>query len=348
MPGKSEEKNHTSKFRYPPLSEFTSTNQKDSKGPNKRNVDPWQRRIDDFGPHCKYCGAHGEEWIIYRGSRDNERKGRVPRFYCKRCKRRFSRQGWGHCPLWIVSAILSLAVKGLGTGEIVDELKEEASRQKLDVKIPTRQTVSNIIERFVDAVIKLEEQKRRKCSSTEWQIDDTPQPFIKQLSSKQKRGDNRDFYWITNVFDVDNRYWLVAYVTRERDSQASIMAVQMALKRARGAPTRWRCDGLRAHIRAIKNTLPHAVIFSKTKAEKFEHINIIESLHSSMRRKGIKKRRKFRSLRTLQTLVDLVRVWHNFLRKFDSLDGITPAAKVGIAPVFRSWSEFVEYVYQHL
>ena len=348
MSVKSKERDNTSKYRDIPLTEFVSNNESHCKKSVKRRVDPGERRLSYFDVYCKYCEACGADWIIRRGPRPNKKKGPVQRYKCKSCGRRFSREGWGHFPLWVVAAILSLAVKGLGPSEIVDELKEEASRQKLSIKIPQRQTVSNIIERCVDAFLRREEQARRKCSSSEWQIDDTPQRFARRPSSKQQKDGSRDFWWITDVFDVVNCYWLVAYVSRERDADVSEKAVLMALKRAREAPNRWRCDGLRAHIRGIRNVLPHAIIFSKTKAEKFEHINLIESLHSLMRRKGIKKRKKFRSLKTLQTLVDLVRVWHNFLARFDSLGGITPAAKVGIAPVFRSWAEFVEYAFQRL
>lgn len=348
MSGKSKARGNVFKFRFARLTEFTSNNEANSKKPVRRKVDPQQRRLPYFDIPCPYCGACGGDWITRRGSRDNERKGLVQRYGCKKCGRRFSRESWGHFPLWVVEAILSLAVAGLGPSEIVAKLKEEASRHNQTVRI-SRQTVSNIIKRCVQTFLRFEEHARRKCTSSEWQIDDSPQPFTRRFkpSSEQHKDSNRDFWWITNVIDGNSWYWLASYVSWERDAKVSEKAVRMAIKRARDAPNRWRSDGLRAHIRGIKNVLPNAVIFSKTKAEKFEHINLIESLHSSMRRKGIKKRKKFHSLMTLQILLDLVRMWHNFLRQLDSLGEITPAAKVGIVPVFKSWGEFIRYVYRH-
>ena len=350
MSVKSEERDNISKYGFIPLTEFTSNNKSHSKKSVKRRVDTGERRLSDFDVYCKYCRACGADWIIRRGPRHNKRKGEVQRYKCKRCGHRFSREGWGHFPLWVVEAILSLAVEGLGPSVILDKLKGEALRHNLTVKI-SRQTVSNIIKRCVDAFLKFEEGARRECTSCfEWQIDDTPQRPTRDVGDhfEQPQSDDRKF-WITNVLEVDSRYWLTAHVSfLERDAKVSEKAVRMALKRARDAPNRWRCDGLRSHIRGIRNVLPHATIFSKTKAEKFEHINLIESLHSSMRRKGIKKRKKFHSLMTLQILLDLVRMWHNFLRRLDSLGGITPAAKVGITPVFRSWGEFVLYVFRRL
>ena len=348
MSGKSKAKNSGFRFKFTRLTDFASNNKTDAKKPIKHKVDPQKRWLSYFDICCKWCGACGADWIISRGPRLNKRKGPVQRYGCKNCGRRFSREGWGHFPLWVVEAILSLAVAGLGPSEIVNKLKEEARRHHLTFDKISRQTVSNIIRRCVEAFLRFEEDVRRECTSFEWQIDDTPQPFTRRFkhSSKQRENGSRDFWWITDVFDTDNRYWLVAHASWERDAEVSEEAVRMALKRARDAPNLWRCDGLRAHIRGIRNVLPHATIFSKTKVEKFEHMNLIESLHSSMRRKGIKKRKKFHSLMTLQILVDLVRMWHNFLRRLDSLGGITPAAKVGIAPVFKSWGEFVRYVYR--
>jgi transposase InsO family protein len=251
--------------------------------------------------------------------------------------------------LWVVAAILSLAVKGLGLNEIVDELKEEASRRNEAIKI-SRQTVSNIIKRCVNAFLKFEEATKPRFTFSEWQIDDTPQRPTRDLGDhcKQHQNDDKFWFWITNVLDSDSRYLLATYVSfLNRDAEVSEKAILMAIKRAHCTPHIWRCDGLKAHIRGIKNVLPHATIFSKTKAEKPEHINLIENLHYVLR-KCIKKRKKFRSMTTLQTIADLFRIWYNFLHRLDSLGGITPAAKVGIAPVFRSWGEFVQYVFRRV
>lgn len=336
------------RLEFTRLTDFISNDGANSRKTVKHKVDRWERRLSFFDVCCPCCGACGADWIIKREVRLNKRKGPVQRFNCKRCGRSFSLEGWGHFPLWVVEGVLSLAVEGLGPSAIVEQLKMEALRHNLNFKI-SRQSVSNIIKRCVGVFLKFEEATGRECKSSEWQIDDTPQPFTRRFKYplKQHQKDNRDFWWMTNVFDVDNRYWLVAYVSKERDAQVSEKAVRMALKRAHDAPHSFRCDGSRAHIRGIKNCLPLASVFSKKKAEDFGHINLIESLHSLMRRKGIKKRKKFRCLMTLQYLVDLVRIHHNFLHRHNALGRITPAAKVGMAPVFRGWGEFIQYVYSH-
>lgn len=348
MSGKSEEKYESFRFKFARLTDFIPNNDAHSRKTVKHKVDPCERRLSFFDVYCPWCGASGTDGIIKREVRLNKRKGAVQRYHCKKCGRSFSLEGWGHFPLWVVEAILSFAVEGFGLSATVKELKREALRHDLKVKI-SRQSVSNIIKRCVEAFLKFEEAAGHECPSLEWQIDDTPQPSTRgfKYPLKQHPNGNRDFWWITNVFDVCNRYWLVAYVSKERDAQVSEKAIRMALKRAHDAPHSFKCDGSRAHIRGIKNCLPLATVFSKKKSEDFGHINLIESLHSLMRRKGIKKRKKFRCLMTLQYLVDLVRIYHNFLHRHDALDGITPAAKVGMAPIFRGWGEFIRYVYSH-
>jgi transposase-like protein len=330
--------------RYIQLTEFMQNMEADSGKNVKHEIDSFNRRLSDSDVFCKYCGAHGAEWIIQRGSRDDKQKGRVQRFGCKRCGRRLSLEGWGNYPLGVVEAVLDMAVDGMEFSKIAVKVSKLKS-----IKI-TRQTVSNIIERCVAHAIKYEEKQRPKCGFHEWQIDDTPQPFAisSEIKSAQPKRGKRDFWWITSVADVDG-YWPASHVSKERNAKASERAVQIAVQRASGAPVQWKCDGYYGHIKGIRNVLRHANILSRTKDEDPGYINFIEgAIHSLMRGKAIKKRRKFRSLKTLQTLVDLVRIWHNFLHRLDSLGGITPVAKVGIAPVFRSWGEFVEYVFRRV
>jgi len=313
-------------------------------------IDARQRELVDFGISCRYCGARGEEWIIKRGVRHNTKKGDAQRWYCKRCGRRFSPKRFGNYPTWVISATLSLLLKGLNPSQVANELRLEAKRHdNKNLKI-SRQTVCNIAERFVRAVLDYEERKKVDCVFREWQIDDSPQHYSQQLDrqlAKTKKHDY-DFWWLTNIIDTESFYWAVTIASDKRDADASEKAVRTAIKRLKGVPDIWRCDGLESHIAGIKRVLLNAVIFSKTKTEDFGHINLIEGVvHSFLRSKGVKKRKKFRSLKFLQILADLTRIFHNFLRSFDSLGGLTPAAKIGMAPIFRSWEELLEYIAWH-
>jgi hypothetical protein len=329
------------------LDEFLSKNRSKNEA---RIIDARQRELVDFGVSCRYCGARGEEWIIKRGVHHNTQKGDTQRWYCKRCERRFSPKRFGNYPMWVISATLSLLLQYGDPSQVANELRLEAKRHyKKDLKI-SRQTVCNITERFIRVVLDFEEREKVDCIFREWQIDDTPQHYSQSLDRRLTKSKKHayDFWWLTDIIDTESFYWSVAIASDRRDADVSEKAVKTAIKRLKGFPDIWRSDGLESHIAGIKRVLPNAVIFSKTKTEDFGHINLIEGVvHSFLRSKGVKKRKKFRSLKFLQILAELTRIFHNFLRPFDSLGWLTPAAKIGMSPLFRSWEELLDYISWH-
>jgi hypothetical protein len=206
----------------------------------------------------------------------------------------------------------------------------------------------NIIKRLVEKFLEFEVKLRHRLESREWQIDDTPEIFPRsEKGDSNSEGKKSGFVWITNVLAVNSPYWLSANVSRDRSAEESYKAFTMAVKRAKYAPVKVRCDGYEGHVKGIRNGYPFVYIDSKSKKENFGHINFIESLHSFIRRKGIKKRGRFRSVENLQYIVELLRIYYNFLHVHTAL-GTTSAAKAGIAPPFKSWGEFIRYVFRLL
>lgn len=293
----------------------------------------YQTKISDFLIRCPNCNSTN---LICRGWRRNKRKGAIRIYSCKDCGRKFSDTFPGHLPLHIVSDIFDLAVRGMAPRDIAEIISKRYG-SLFDV---SPQTIMNIIKQWIRLFQKFEDKRKHRLNSEEWQIDDTPQIFPK--STKNSR-----CIWITNVLAVEPRYWLSAYVSEQRTEKASILALELAYKRAKYGPVRFRCDGYKGHKSAIHKVFPFAMIDSKSKEEDFGHINLIESLHSFIRRSGIKKRGRFRSIENLQAFLELVRVYHNFLRPHGAI-GTTPAARVGIAPMFSSWNDLLRYVHRHL
>jgi len=302
--------------------------------------DPLQRKVSDFGICCPYCSSYD---VISRGLRKNKRKGPVQVYYCKKCKRKFTLGVRGQLPWWATESILSLCVEGVKPSVILQKVKDEGEIRDEPINV-CKQTIFNIIKRHVEIFLDFEEDLRHRHLAKEWQIDDTPQIFPKSKDLDYPMGE-KCLVWITNVL-ADTYYWFASQVSPTREAEDSERALEKAVERAKYTPLRIRCDGYRGHIRAIKKVMPHTYVDSKTKKMDFGHINLVESLHSSMRRKAIKKR-GFRSVENLQYLVDLFRIYWNFLKRFDALVGLTPAAKAGSAPVFRGWADFIDYVCVH-
>lgn len=349
---------HENKFTFTKLTDFFDDKIcKDHANKTDPNVLP----LDAYSPLCPRCSSTN---VIKKGWRRHKRKGdRVQRWCCKECGRRFidDPMAGSHFPMWVVERVLDLAAKGRNSKEIVEEVERESGLRDQSVTISV-QSISNLIKRYVGVLLLFEELVPRKEASSEWQIDDSPQRFsekkdlIEQVQMpgvnpqvRRTAGDNLKRHghqlWITNVFEVENRYWLSAYVSVNRGQNESEKAFKLALKRARYAPQIVRCDGLKSHIRGVRKCLRHVLILSKTKKQDYAWINRIERLHRTMRGLAIKKRRPFRSLKTLQYLVELVRIYYNFLRPHEALRGDTPAKRAGIAYPPGGWSDLIRYAY---
>lgn len=304
---------------------------------NVQDADICECSLDKFLLRCRRCGSTR---VTSKGRRRNKRKGEVKRYYCKDCRHKFSDGFPGHLPLQIVEDILRWIVEGRSPVNIANDIRENYG-----VRV-SPQTIINVIKRYVNFFLQFESTRRHKLESKVWQIDDTPQIFPKSGGTTVLDAIRR-LAWITNVLAVDPRYWLSAYVSLDRTEINTSKAMKMAVQRAKYAPIKVKCDAYRGHIAGIRRVYPFIEIDWKSKKENFGYINLIESLHSFIRRKGIRKRGRFRSIENLQVFIELLRIYYNFLHIHKAL-GTTPAAKAGVAPSFNSWSDFIRYVFRHL
>ena len=312
--------------------------------------DPNQLEIDIFAPRCPRCGGQN---VVKRGLRLRKLKGEVQLYCCKNCGRRFPEEPnvQSHFPMWVIDIALKDALERKTYKDVAEAIENEARRRNENLSI-SRQTIPNLIRRYVKLLLDFEENSRHGLSCPEWEIDDSFQTFPKKrqiAGSDVKYGrKSENFRYITNVLACESRYWLAAYVSSERDVKASEKALRLALKRSKYAPQKIKCDGFKPHRKAISNVFRHTHIESKAKKEDFGWINKIERLHVTMRKMGIKKRR-FRSEENLRNHLDLGRLYYNFLRPHQALNGDTPARKAGITHAnVRTWSEFVTCAYRQL
>jgi hypothetical protein len=250
--------------------------------------------------------------------------------------------------------VLDLASEGLRLKRIVEEIIREAKirGEKLTM---TRGTVRNIIKRYVKFLLLFEHYiNDGRSASNIWFIDDTPQMLRRRCESEKRdfRGKRRKIkptYWIINILEANLRYWLAAVVTTNRNAEAYRLAISIALKRAKSGPVKIKCDKLSAQINGIRRILKHVEIDARSREEDFGYINLIERLHSTMRRWGIKKRGGFRPRDWLQCRADLVRLKYNYLHRHSALGGLTPARKAGVkCSSFLNFEELISFAYLYL
>ncbi len=283
--------------------------------------------------HCPHCGS---EQFVKDGKRKRKYLNPVQVFLCQKCKRKFSDTAVSnlHHPLWVVDIILSSFVEGERIEAIIREVMKTAKMKGLTLTISTP-TVINIIKTWSELLLTIEEYFHPVLLSTVWQIDDVFQPRPHRL-----------WWYITNVLAVDQRYWLASHVSKNRNAEASITALQQAVSRAKYNPVLIQCDGLHSHAVAIKKVLHTTRMDQKSKQKDISIVNYIERLNRTMRRGQITKGKNFTTMELLQAAANLTRIQYNFLEPHKSLKGKTPAQAAGIKLRIQSWKDLIKLASQ--
>ena len=303
---------------------------------------------------CPTCGVTNR--VIKRGYRNTKFKGKIQRYECKSCRRRFiytpyDRMRW---PDWVVEAVLDLKVSGLRDMQIAIAVSNEAKRRNENVHLSSK-SIINIVRRTVLIMLEFERYAPRKEKASTWLIDDTPQPWSKNRTPSQSIANSDTnikkeyfFFWITNVLEDETRYWLSGVSSDNRCYTNSELAMKNALLRAKYGPQLLKCDGYKGHVKGARQVFKHVEIIAKTKKEDYGWINHIERLHQTIRSLAIKKRKHFRSLENLALSVELVRIYYNFMRSHESLSGIPPAKRAGIDYPYHAgltWTELIHFAF---
>ncbi len=271
--------------------------------------------LDFFLIRCPRCGS--TDGLIKKGVRRRRRREETVQLYkCKFCGYKFTPESYlpgTYFPEWVLEEVVKLAVYGLSPGYIAKHIEEDSKWRGSKVTLTPR-TVINLLKKCAKVLSEFEILALQRRSD-EWQIDDMVQ--------------RRRAMFITNVIDSQTRYWISTHVSRERNVNASLKALRLAILRFKFEPRVVKCDGLEQHIIAIRRTCPNAKLISITKKEAFGIINQIESQHSRIR-KRVPRSGTFRTIESMQSYLDLLRIYYNFFCQLESLNGKTPAQAVGL------------------
>ena len=165
----------------------------------------------------------------------------------------------------------------------------------------------------------------------------------------KKEGEKKYYEWIWNIMDARTRYLLACKITKDRFIEDAIKPLSEAKKRANKRPDAIVTDGLQAYRSAIPN------LFYKNNAPiKNPHIrlkdfetkpnnNIVERLNGTFR----ERQKVMRSLSTNEgadSYADAMRVYYNYIRPHQSLNGMTPSqmANIPIDLTGNRWLTMIE------
>ena len=263
---------------------------------------------------CKYCGSPN---LIKRGVRKNK-SGRIQRFSCKDCGKRFVvNVGFEKMKATpqVVTVALDLYFKGISYRKIVDHLK-----QFYGVEV-THVAIIKWVKKYVKLMKAYVESLVPNVSGI-WHSDEMT------LSV------NGSLQWLWNVMDNESRFWLASQITEKRETKDARMVLAEARNMAKVRPLAVVTDGLRAYQHAITKE------FRTMKAPRTEHIrvpnirnrsnnNMVERLHGTIRERN-KVMRGLEDEPTAQTIVDGFRIYYNFIRPHQALNGKTPAEKANM------------------
>jgi hypothetical protein len=310
---------------------------------------------------CHTCGKSDK--VVMRGKRITKTRGKVARFYCKRCGQRFIETPFARTryPDWVIDHVLGSITEGLPLTRIARDVKARAKDKKIEIAI-SRKGIINIVQRSLRILLDFESSVNHASLFINWLIDDSPQPYSGKnhiVEHKDDRGNLRvqakpkkDWYfaWITNIMDEESRYWLAGIVSEGRSYKESEKAARAALRITKRAPILVISDGYGGHWKGIRQVFRHVKMISVSKDVDPAIINLLERLNGIMRSLAVKKRRKYRLLVTLYYSVELSRIYYNFLH-IHSRFKTTPARKTGVEYPFHEgfqWSELLEFAFEYL
>lgn len=277
---------------------------------------------------CKKCGS---TQIIKQGIRENK-SGNLQRFLCKECGYKFVVKESGFHKMKnqpkIVTLALDLYFKGISYRKIVDHLKQFYGITVSYVAI------IKWIRKYVQLMKKYTDDLTPQTSGI-WHTDEMAINIKGQYN------------WLWNVMDHETRFLLASQISQRRETEDARRVFQKAKEVANNKPLVMVTDGLRAYEDAFKKE------FFTLRNPRTEHIrkprfidkannNMVERLHGTIRERN-KVQRALKN-KTNNQIIDGQRIYYNFIRPHQDLNGKTPAemANLDLKLGQNKWLSLIE------
>lgn len=270
------------------------------------------------------CPSCSSDKITKQGYRINK-SGKKQKFKCLGCKKNFVLDPVKHhkANAKMIVLTMDLYYKGLSLRDIQDTLKQF---YKINLH---HETIRRWIIKFSSKMNKYVETK-------------TPELGKKWHTDEQNIKVNGEWLWSWNTIDNDTKFWIANNVTEGRsikEARKQFKKVKQTAKEQK--PELLVTDGLHSYKKAIKKEfITHKDKYKRPRKNSVEHIsnagfkkpinnNVVERLHGEFREFD-KVRRGFKSKKTAEGWLNGMRVYHNFIKPHQSLNGLTPSQKANI------------------
>jgi len=258
---------------------------------------------------CKRCGS---SHIIKQGIRRNKMEN-AQRFLCKGCGYKFVVKESGFHKMKnqpkIVTLALDLYFKGISYRKIVDHLKQFYGIKVSHVAIiKWVRKYTQLMKGYTDSL--------------------TPQTSGIWHTDEMAINIKGEYNWLWNVMDHETRFLLASQISQKREVKDARNVFQNAKKVANGKPQIMVTDGLRAYDEAFKKEFftlrnPRVKHIRKPRFVDKANNNMIERMQGSIRERD----KVLRALKNREEnqLINGFRLYYNFIRPHQALNGLTPA-----------------------
>jgi transposase-like protein/predicted RNA-binding Zn-ribbon protein involved in translation (DUF1610 family) len=258
---------------------------------------------------CKKCGS---SQVIKQGIRKNK-NGDSQRFLCKECGFKFVVKESGFHKMRnqpkIVTLALDLYFKGISYRKIVDHLKQFYSIKVSHVAvIKWIRKYTKLMKQYTDGLT--------PETSGIWHTDEMAINIKGQYN------------WLWNVMDHETRFLLASQISQRREVMDARKVFQNAKQIAQSKPQVMITDGLQSYNEAFKKEFftlrnPRTKHIRKPRFVDKANNNMIERLNGTVRERD----KVLRALKnqTDNQVIDGFRIYYNFIRPHQTLNGLTPA-----------------------
>jgi putative transposase len=283
-------------------------------------------RVAEEKVECPHCQS--SDYVIKRGYA-YEKTGKVQRYYCKKCGRRFNYrsglEGRRGEALAIVLA-LDLYFRGLSLRQISEHLESVYG-----VKA-SHTTIHGWIKRYVELVSHVTDEIKVKTGSR-WHCDE----------SKLKVKGRHIILW--SVLDSETKVLIAQQISLKRDAETACKVLNEALGKAHAPPSEVVTDGFQAYSEAIRKAFPCDVMHILGPLNGPINNNEIERYFRTVKQR-FKSVFSFGNLEGAEMFAKGFKIFYNMLKEHKALGDKSPMEASGLESA-KCWQDLIKRTRLH-
>ncbi|MEM3464126.1 MAG: IS6 family transposase [Candidatus Bathyarchaeia archaeon] len=272
---------------------------------------------------CPYCNL--DDQVIKRGYA-YEKAGKVQRYYCKRCNKRFNYrsglEGTRGEALAILLA-LDLYYRGLSLRDISQHLESIYG-----VKV-SHTTIHGWIKRYVELISKVTEKIKFE-TGFRWHSDET----------KLKVRGRHILLW--SILDGETRLLIAQHISEKCTAEEACATLKNGLQKVLTPPVEVVTDGCQAYPEAIAKVLPGEVLHIQGPFSSPVNNNKIERYFRTLKQR-FHSIHSFGDIQGAETFAKGFAVFYNMIRRHRALEDKTPSELTGVK-LARRWQDLIKEI----